>query len=367
VYHILAKQCNATDRCNSTASPILVIDAQLEFMTNMTNQLYNIYDGANQTYVQWASFVWSGTVIHEEDTFIADCNDLTVSNFTAIITKVEDWQFKIHVIICYFNAWSGFSSVPSSYSVSDVRNNVIRIDYRAISCYDDFGNLLCNDGWKRPNFWWHSRSIVLAHELGHIFGLYHTFQGGVNNTPNHQLNKCIVGYPGLLPYDKERNLFDSSSRYKLNTVETTYGCDLLCSSINGNTVKACCNNCSFVKDDEHTCDIAGNEQVLRAPHCCEQSTPDDSCPSSPGIDPHNNVVNSMPDWCLYELTPGQMMRMVAQVKARKSYMYCNYAGMFILPYILLRQKSNYISISVPNFLKNQSFQLFLLLCLYYCL
>lgn len=337
VYHILANQGNATDRCNSTASPIRVTDAQLEFMTNMTNRLYNIYDKVNQTSVQWASFVWSDTIVHNEDTFNVECNKLTVSNFTAIVTKVEDWEFKIHVIICSSNSWSGIASFPSYYSANHVRHNVIRLDYRAIACYDDLGNYLCDDGGNRPSFWWRTKSVVLAHELGHIFGLYHTFQGGcsgygdgVNDTPNHQLEK-VDGCPGLLPYDRDRNLFDSSTRYKPNLAEATASDSETCSSMNGDTFKACCTNCSFDKDDVHTCGVE-NKQYLtaemndRPPFCCEQVTPADSCPSSPGIDPQNNVMNYLPDWCLYELTPGQMTRMIAQVKALKSYIYCNYAG-----------------------------------------
>jgi hypothetical protein len=34
----------------------------------------------------------------------------------------------------------------------------------------------------------------------------------------------------------------------------------------------------------------------------------------------------IPDFCSYELTPGQMARMIAQVKAEKDYIYCNYAS-----------------------------------------
>mmetsp|Transcript_36922 Transcript_36922/g.77420 ORF Transcript_36922/g.77420 Transcript_36922/m.77420 type:complete len:108 (+) Transcript_36922:2-325(+) len=33
----------------------------------------------------------------------------------------------------------------------------------------------------------------------------------------------------------------------------------------------------------------------------------------------------IPDWCSYELTPGQMASMMAQVKQEKDYIYCNYA------------------------------------------
>ena len=34
----------------------------------------------------------------------------------------------------------------------------------------------------------------------------------------------------------------------------------------------------------------------------------------------------IPDWCRYEMTPGQMARMIAQIKADKQYIYCNYAN-----------------------------------------
>jgi len=33
-----------------------------------------------------------------------------------------------------------------------------------------------------------------------------------------------------------------------------------------------------------------------------------------------------PDFCVYELTPGQMARMIAQVKQEKDFIYCNYAN-----------------------------------------
>jgi hypothetical protein len=85
--------------CKSTANPILVTDAQLEFLNNMTDWLYNFYDRVNKMYVQWASFVWSGIMVHREDTSNAGCNMLRVSNFTAIVTKVQDWEIKIHVKI----------------------------------------------------------------------------------------------------------------------------------------------------------------------------------------------------------------------------------------------------------------------------
>lgn len=33
----------------------------------------------------------------------------------------------------------------------------------------------------------------------------------------------------------------------------------------------------------------------------------------------------IPDWCSYKFTPGQMARMISQVKNEKDYIYCNYA------------------------------------------
>ena len=39
-----------------------------------------------------------------------------------------------------------------------------------------------------------------------------------------------------------------------------------------------------------------------------------------------SATKQSPDFCIYELTPGQMARMIAQVKQEKDYIYCNYAN-----------------------------------------
>jgi hypothetical protein len=36
--------------------------------------------------------------------------------------------------------------------------------------------------------------------------------------------------------------------------------------------------------------------------------------------------NQSPDYCVFDFTPGQMVRMIAEVKQEKDYIYCNYAN-----------------------------------------
>ena len=64
-----------------------------------------------------------------------------------------------------------------------------------------------------------------------------------------------------------------------------------------------------------------SQDEVNFPTCCAEIQPDDSCPSNSGIDPKNNVMAYIPDWCSYELTPGQMARMIAQIKQEKDYIY----------------------------------------------
>ena len=63
---------------------------------------------------------------------------------------------------------------------------------------------------------WHDLwSSSFYSRLGHLFGLRHTWQGGctggdgVSDTPAVS-DSSTDGCPGLLPYDRDRDLFDTS-------------------------------------------------------------------------------------------------------------------------------------------------------------
>lgn len=337
VYHILQNNDNG-GMGNPTATA-----AQLEFTTNMTNRLYTIYDKTTKTSVEWATFVTSQTVNHTQS-INYDCSKLTNTDYQNIVTKVSQWQFKLHAIICESNQWSGVASFPGTYPVTDVLHNVVRIDWRAIASRDDYGNFLAAPSANGQNIsftrWWRTRSTVLAHEFGHMFGLYHTFQGGcsggdnVADTPAEQ-SSSTNGCSGLLPYDKDRNLFDPNTATHSN-FGNNFTCSRnastavdVCKVVTGNTTcKACCPSCPFYNTNKPLDSVS--EDLIVAPQCCARNTPEDSCPSVSGIDPKNNVMAYIPDFCSNELTPGQMTRMIAQVKAKKQYIYCNYAGELFL-------------------------------------
>jgi hypothetical protein len=163
VYHVLTKQDNGDGSGSPTAT-----SAQINFMNHMTNKLFTVYDKVSQTSVAWATFVVSDIIYHDNLTLDKDCGSLSDSDVSNIITGVNEWQFKLHNIICESDNWSGVASFPSSYSVTSVRHNMIRCEYRAVACYDEHKNFLCEqiDGQNVSHTrWWRTRSTVEAHEV----------------------------------------------------------------------------------------------------------------------------------------------------------------------------------------------------------
>jgi hypothetical protein len=90
----------------------------------------------------------------------------------------------------------------------------------------------------------------------------------------------------------------------------------------GSTCAACCigTDCNLYNGN----DSVSVDQNPNPPSCCTGTTPTDTCSSLSGIDPKNNIMSYVPDYCGFEFTSGQMLRMMAQAKT-KTYIYCNYA------------------------------------------
>lgn len=333
VFHVLPHQNNG-----GLAPPSLT-SLQRNFATNRTNRLYNIYDKSTKSSVQFATFVTNQTIVHENVTSSLDCGSLSDSFVSALVKKAIEWKFKFHVIVCQSTDFSGRASFPQSSTPDSPLHNLLRVDYRAFACHDDNGNFLCNltNGEKVSHTrWWRTTSTVVAHEIGHLLGLLHTFQGGcsdptgdgVSDTPVQATNSSN-GCPGLLPYDKNRDLFARSIQTQANIGGNSTTCTAAGAGVcGGSTCAACCTpdagstDCTKYSSQYESV----TEDVHNFPHCCSQSSPSDTCSSFAGIDPLNNVMSYIPDFCSYEFTPGQMAKMMTQTRKYKIYMYCNYAN-----------------------------------------
>ena len=332
VYHVMTNQDNG-----GVASPSLTND-QRDYATHITNQMYRIYDKQTRQTIQFASFVIEGTLFHDI-ALTGDCRSMNEDDMASVVQTVQDWQFKLHVIVCESNQMSGIASFPETYKPTSPLHNLVRMDYRAFACHDDHGNFLCEPSANGQNSshtrWWRTRSVVVAHEFGHLFGLRHTHQGGclgndfVDDTPTQNV-QASESCPGLLPYHRDRDWFNVS--WTPSEQATSVGInDATCSgdAVCGETCASCCtaldgsnSDCpKFATEFEVV-----TEDVYNFPHCCNDPTPLDSCPFQSGIDPLNNVMSYVPDFCQHEFTMGQKLRMMEQIRQYKKYMYCNYAN-----------------------------------------
>ena len=243
VYHLLPQQGigaeivregnNDIETFPPLTGPIMT-DAQRDFATQATNRLFQIYNKKSKQTLPFASFVtYPTTIVHDNFITTKDCSRLNANDIESLVTIVPEWESRMHVLVCELASISGLATFPSSYPVDDPQHNVLRVDYRTLACYDDrTGDFLCqttnnNNNNNNTNHtttntttqsshirWWRNRSVVIAHEIGHLFGLPHTFRifGGCflpnifPYVPTHSASTTgqQFGCPGLLPYDRDR-------------------------------------------------------------------------------------------------------------------------------------------------------------------
>ena len=313
VYHVLVNQTvdNITRR--------LVNDKQIYWATNITNKLFNIYNKKTKKSIQFASFITEGPYLNTDSIDPIDCYDIPGAIINATIMRVPEWQYKFHVITCESAKYGSFgwlrgknARLPEkNYSLDDFRRRSFGVTDTLMTCVDDAGNNLCTI----PVGLDVARSTSVANRLGFLFGLYKTSNNGcdkwgdgVSDTPAETGINGEKGCPGLLPYNKDRDLYKRSKRRFVNKYKLPTECRW------GN--QTCPNNiCTSCYDIDY-----GN------PLCCASNIPFDSCKWKAGIDPGNNVMSYALDICNHEFTPGQLVKMMAQTRANQKYVYCNYAN-----------------------------------------
>ena len=276
--------------------------------------LLHMVDALNEDYAGFATFVYNGTVVQSTAN---TCDNLVAADYNALVNATGEVEttYKLHVIICELADYSGIASFPTDYTTWDTRHNAIRIDYLAIACRHRTTGAALNTCDPK---WWRTRNVVISHEYGHIFGLYHTFQGG-----------CTTGNDGIS--DTPAEAAPSFLKTCPGVVSSSVGCGCSGSGI----CMPGCNSCAFK-------DAAGFLLAAACPAtCCASATPLDSCTGKryPGTDPVLNFMSYSPDYCSIKgnrlasdpvgtssagFTNSQVLKMAAQIKSYKSKIYCRY-------------------------------------------
>jgi len=285
--------------------------------TTRVNQamLRHMVDALNEDYAGFATFVYNGTVVQ---TRTNTCDNLSPADYDALINARGEVQttYKLHAIICELAEYSGIASFPTDYSTSDTRHNAVRIDYRAVACRNRTTGAVLNT--CNPK-WWRTRSMVISHEFGHIFGLFHTFTDG-----------CATGNDGIS--DTAAEAAPEFLKTCPGIVSSSVGCS--CSGSGG--CMPGCNSCGFKTS-------AGAFMLAAAcpARCCATAAPLDSCTGTgyTGTDPVLNFMSYSPDYCSIKgnrlasdplgtssagFTNAQFLKMAAQIKSYKRKIYCRY-------------------------------------------
>jgi hypothetical protein len=287
--------------------------------------MQHMVDAMNEDYTDFATFVYDGYVIHPRAAGSASCDNLGVADYDAIVNAPGEVNttYKLHSIVCDLAEVSGIASFPDQYPITHPQHNAVRIDFRAVACKNRTTGAALNSCDPK---WWRTRNVVITHEYGHIFGLYHTFQGGCNSadqvadTPAETSPSFLKECPGMT-----NALVGASS----------------CGCANGACTMPGCNTCA-AKD-------ASNNFLLASscpPQCCASSSPLNTCRDQKGVanafDPLVNYMSYTPDYCTAKgnllkytgttvpphatagFTAGQKVRMRALIKQYKTRIYCTY-------------------------------------------
>jgi hypothetical protein len=133
--------------------------------------------------------------------------------------------------------------------------------------------------------------------VSHLFGLYHNFQDGCNggdgiaDIPTKNSNTVSAGCPGLLPYDKDCNLFNPTLTTKMNfgnNVSCGGEMDVCLAVGSTNTCAACCTDCRTYLSLGIS---ISQDNFPNYPACCTATAqPRNTC-SNKGINPKNNAMS----------------------------------------------------------------------------